>query len=69
MGKFIFPLPGEGLVDWKEFFTALDEIGYDGFCSVEFESFTYYEKILSNDPEAAARISMQAIQSLTQCDD
>ena len=64
MGKFIFPLLGEGSVDWSAFFKALDEIGYKGFCSVEFESFGYYAKILGNDPEAAARLSIDQVQKL-----
>jgi len=64
-GKFLFPLLGEGRVDWKAFFAALDEIGYDGFCSVEFESFAYYERVLKGDPEAAARISMEQVKALT----
>ena len=31
LGKFVFPLLGEGRVNWKQFFEALEEIGYDGF--------------------------------------
>jgi len=65
LGKFLFPLLGEGRVDWKGFFAALNEIGYDGFCSVEFESFAYYERVLKGDPEAAARISMEQVKALT----
>ncbi|MGB9624365.1 MAG: sugar phosphate isomerase/epimerase family protein [Phycisphaerae bacterium] len=65
LGRFLFPLLGEGRVDWKGFFAALDEIGYDGFCSVEFESFAYYERVLKGDPEAAARISMEQVKALT----
>lgn len=64
MGKFLFPLLGEGNVNWQDFFRALDEIGYDGFCSVEFESFSYYSTVLNNDPEAAARISMEQVRRL-----
>ncbi len=66
VGKFVFPLLGEGQVDWPAFFGALDEIGYAGFCSVEFESFAYYQRILRSDPEAAARISMEQVRSLLQ---
>ncbi len=65
MGRFLFPLLGEGNVNWSAFFGALDEIGYDGFCSVEFESFAYYEQVLDRDPEAAARISMEQIEKLS----
>lgn len=62
---FIFPMLGEGQVDWKAFFAALEEIGYRGFCSVEFESFFYYERILKGDMLAAARTSWDLIQALT----
>jgi sugar phosphate isomerase/epimerase len=64
MGRFVFPLLGEGRVDWPRFFGALDQIGYDGFCSVEFESFDYYRQVLGGDPEAAARISMEQLRAL-----
>ncbi|NLH98842.1 MAG: sugar phosphate isomerase/epimerase [Chthonomonadales bacterium] len=66
MGKFVFPLLGEGRVDWPGFFGALDAIGYEGFCSVEFEAFDYYRQILGGDPEAAARISMELVKALTR---
>jgi len=61
---FIFPLLGEGIVDWKGFFKALDEIEYKGFFSVEFESFNYYRNVLKNDPVKAAKISMEQIKEL-----
>ncbi len=64
LGQFVFPLLGEGNVDWTDFAQALDAIKYDGFLSVEFESFGYYQKVLNNDPEAAARVSMDAIRRL-----
>ncbi len=63
---FIFPLLGEGIVDWKAFFEALDEIEYKGFFSVEFESFNYYRNVLKNDPLKAAEISMEQIKELTK---
>lgn len=63
-GDFIFPLLGEGMVDWPSFFAALDEIGYAGYCSVEFESFAYYERVLGRDPKEAARLSMEQIRAL-----
>ena len=64
-GDFIFPLLGEGMIDWTAFFGALDEIGYEGFCSVEFESFTYYNTVLKGDIKQAARLSMEQIKALT----
>lgn len=63
-GDFIFPLLGEGMVDWPAFFGALDGIGYDGYCSVEFESFTYYQTVLKGDVRAAAALSMEQIKAL-----
>ena len=65
-GKFLFPLLGEGRVDWKGLFAALDEIGYDGFMSVEFESFTYYNTVLRGDVEEAARLSKMQISRLLE---
>jgi sugar phosphate isomerase/epimerase len=59
---------GEGQVDWKSFFVAMQEIGYKGFYSVEFESFSYYNKILKGDMLAAANISWNNIQALTGVD-
>jgi len=64
MGKFLFPLLGEGLVPWNDLFTTLDDIGYAGFMSVEFESFTYYRTVMDNNVETAARISMEQLRKL-----
>jgi sugar phosphate isomerase/epimerase len=63
-GDFIFPLLGEGMVDWTAFFGALDEVGYSGFCSAEFESFTYYQRVLGGDVKRAAQLSMEQIRAL-----
>ncbi len=64
MGEFLFPMLGEGRVDWPAFFGALEEIGYRGFCSIEFESFDYYRQVLKGDPEAAARAAMGQLRAL-----
>jgi sugar phosphate isomerase/epimerase len=61
---FMFPLLGEGLVQWGDFFEALDGIGYEGFMSVEFESFQYYSRVLGNDPVKAARLCMAQLEQL-----
>jgi sugar phosphate isomerase/epimerase len=61
---FMFPLLGEGLVPWSDFFAALEGIGYKGFLSVEFESFEYYARVLGGDPQEAARLSMAQIERL-----
>ncbi|MBD3176935.1 MAG: TIM barrel protein [Armatimonadia bacterium] len=62
--SFLFPLLGEGLIDWPGFFQALDDIGYAGFCSVEFESFKYFQTVLGGDGVAAAGLSMEQIKAL-----
>ncbi|MHB0997631.1 MAG: sugar phosphate isomerase/epimerase family protein [Armatimonadota bacterium] len=64
--SFIFPLLGEGLVDWKTFLRTLTEIGYDGYLSVEFESFKYYTDILGGDPVRAAQLSMDNLKTLME---
>jgi len=61
---FTFPLLGEGTVDWPACFAALDEIGYVGYLSVEFEAFTYYRTVLGGDPVRAARLSMEQCRAL-----
>ena len=64
-GKFLFPLLGEGEVNWKEFFASLNAIGYDGFASVEFESWAFIDNICGGDFAKCAEISYDAIQKLT----
>jgi sugar phosphate isomerase/epimerase len=63
-GKFIFPLPGEGNVDWKAFSAALDWAGYFGPMSVEFESFNYVSKIWKSDFEKAAITAFENFKTL-----
>lgn len=63
-GKFLFPFLGEGNVDWKGMFGALAEIGYEGYMSVEFESFTYHNQILGGDTREAARRSIEEVKAL-----
>lgn len=61
---FHFCLLGEGVVPWPAFLTALDEIGYDGALSVEFEAYRYYEQILGGDPAAAATLARAQVAAL-----
>lgn len=61
---FVFPLLGEGVVPWAEFFAAVDEVGYEGYLSVEFESWDYYRQVLGSDPVAAARLSLELLGRL-----
>jgi len=37
-----FRLPGLGIVDWKGFFTVLEEAGYQGAMNIEHEDAFYY---------------------------
>lgn len=62
--EFIFPLIGEGLVDWQAMFKALDAARYRGVMSVEFESYRYYRTILRSDPARASELSMQQLHAL-----
>jgi len=62
--EFLFPMLGEGMVPWGGFFGALEEMGYAGYCSVEFESFAYHDRVLGGDTEEAARLSFQQVQRL-----
>ncbi len=61
---FHFCLLGEGRVAWQDFFEALDEVGYRGAMSVEFEAYRYYEQVLGSDPEAAARLAISQVRAL-----
>ena len=64
--EHLFPMLGEGLVPWDSFLTAIDDIGYTGYCSVEFESFKYHDLILEGDTEEAARLSMMQVRQLVR---
>ncbi|HKM74861.1 MAG TPA: sugar phosphate isomerase/epimerase family protein [Candidatus Bathyarchaeia archaeon] len=46
---FEFPILGEGMVDWKRFFTCLREVDYEGYLSLEFENDTYLRNICNGD--------------------
>jgi len=63
-GLFLFPLIGEGRVDWPGMLTALREIGYEGWLSVEFESFAYHAQVLRGDTVEAARRTMADLRAL-----
>lgn len=63
---FMFPLLGEGSIEWNNFFLALQDINYDGYYSAEFESFNYFDNILRGDPVKAAELSFKLIKSLIE---
>ena len=61
---FIFPLLGEGVIDWKGFFTSLKEIGYDGYLSIEYESENYMKNIWQGDWTRCAKASKEQLDAL-----
>jgi sugar phosphate isomerase/epimerase len=61
---FIFCLLGEGGVPWAELLDALDEAGFAGAMSVEFEAHRYYEQILGGDPARAAALARGQVAAL-----
>jgi sugar phosphate isomerase/epimerase len=61
---FIFPLLGEGSIDWKSFFQALRDIDYKGYFSAEYESMNYFKNILDSNPVKTAEISLQLMKKL-----
>lgn len=61
---FIFPLLGEGTIDWRSFFQALRDIGYEGYFSAEYESMNYFKNILDSDPVKTADLSLQLMKKL-----
>lgn len=65
-GRFLFPMLGEGRINWTAFFAALEDTGYDGCMSVEYESFHYYDTVLKKDVREAARLSMEQIMRLQE---
>ena len=54
---FAFLPLGEGTLDFKDIFRALDEIAYDGWLVVELDSY-------KGDPKKAAEISMKYLKNI-----
>lgn len=63
---FLFPFLGEGRVDWSGFFSAMNQIGYQGCLSVEFEAFDYFDATLKKDLTRAAQLFYHDFQSLNE---
>lgn len=63
-GKFVFPMLGEGIVDWKAYFDAMREINYQGAYSIECEAWNYMASQLDGKYEVAAKISYDAFWKL-----
>jgi sugar phosphate isomerase/epimerase len=62
---FMFPMLGEGVTDWKGFFDALNEVGYDGYLSIEFEAENYLRNVWGGDWTKAAEASKQQLDKIT----
>ncbi|WP_226023007.1 sugar phosphate isomerase/epimerase family protein [Halomicrobium salinisoli] len=54
-GKHYHRIPGEGDLDFDAMFAALDDIGYDGFATLEL--YTY-----PDEPDAAAAAAIDALE-------
>lgn len=63
---FNFPMIGDGIVDWRGFFTALADIAYAGPLIALFETFALYRGLLASDPIAAARATLGRLRLLQQ---
>ena len=61
---FVFPVLGEGLVDWIGFKKGLDAIGYRGVMSVEYEADAHLSRCLGGDMMRAAEESYKMIEML-----
>ena len=66
---FCFLLPGEGATDWHAFFNSLDQIGYNGVMSVEFESFGLREQALGGSVIEGARLANDLVRGLLRSAD
>lgn len=55
-GKHYHRIPGEGDLDFRSIFDALDDIGYDGFATLEL--YTYPDR-----PDEAAREAYEALST------
>ena len=62
--QFIFPVLGEGLVDWAGFKKGLDAIGYEGVMSVEYEADGYLSHYLDGDMLRAAEETYKIIEKM-----
>ena len=61
---FFFPLLGEGRVPWQQLLTTLADDGYDGYASIEAESYALLSQCFDNDPTEPARLSLQLANRL-----
>lgn len=66
---FFFPLLGEGHVPWENVFQALSDIGYDGYMSIEAESYRLLQQGYGGDPSGPAALSLSLANSLFELAD
>ncbi len=59
---FNFPFLGEGVVQWRPFFDALESVGYSGFLSLEFENDSYLNNVCDGNWRVAARESKKRLE-------
>jgi sugar phosphate isomerase/epimerase len=61
---FFFPLLGEGLVPWEGVLEALSDIDYQGFASIEAESYRLLSQGYGGDPTGPAALALSLANSL-----
>lgn len=64
-GKFVFPLLGDGLINWSAFFNAISLTGYKGPLTIEFEADAYLRHVLNGDIWKAAQFSIENARTLS----
>jgi sugar phosphate isomerase/epimerase len=63
---FLFPLLGEGIIEWKGFFDSLRTVDYDGFLSIEFEAPRYMRQIWGDNWARAAEACKEQLDCLVK---
>lgn len=61
---FGFPMLGEGSVNWKELVSALSEIEYEGYISVEFQATNFMNIVWQGNWEKAALASKEQYDAI-----
>lgn len=61
---FFFPILGEGQVPWQRLLTTLNDDGYQGYASIEAESYALLDQCFDHDPTEPARLSLKLANRL-----